>query len=90
MDLMNQIYKGYMLMKVRMKISYEAAKGARTIQEHFLWSIMKSYEERNAKGLVEDPYPPVSHEMLDDIMKLNLVAIKMDAEKMDRRKKIIE
>ena len=43
---MNKIYIGYLIMKIRMKISYHACLNNNTIQEHILKAIIKTYEER--------------------------------------------
>ena len=41
------IYKSFMIMKVRMKISFEACYQRKTIQEMMLMAILKTYHERN-------------------------------------------
>ena len=51
-------------MKVRMKISYEAARTSQTIQELFLKAIIKAYQERNAKKLVKNPWPSIKSDHL--------------------------
>ena len=45
--MLQQIYKIYFLMKIRMKISFEACRSNKTIIELFLTAILKSYHERN-------------------------------------------
>ena len=58
-DMVEHIYSAYSIMKVRMKISYEAARSGQTIQELFLNTILNTYKERNAKKLVKLPWPPI-------------------------------
>jgi len=43
LSMMNCVYLGYMIMKIRMKISFEACIRRRTVQEHFFESILSSY-----------------------------------------------
>ena len=64
-DMVEQIYSAYSIMKVRMKISYEAARSSQTIQEPFLNTILKTYKERNAKKLVKLPWPPIKSDHLN-------------------------
>ena len=47
-----RIYNNFFLMKIRMKISFEACTKNMTINELFLISILKTYQERNAQGLI--------------------------------------
>lgn len=56
--LMNDIYKGYRLMKIRMKISYQMALQQQSFQEVWLTAIIKAYLEREKAGLITNPYPP--------------------------------
>ena len=73
--MMERIYFGYKLMKFRMKISFEACKKFRTIQEHILYAILEVYYERANKGLIEDPYPKPEPSFLDSLINSNLVDI---------------
>jgi hypothetical protein len=73
--MVERIYFGYKLMKFRMKISFEACKKYRTIQEHILYAIINTYYERANKGLIEDPYPKPDSDLLDEIVSSNLVDI---------------
>ena len=51
-QLLNKIYYGYLLIKVRMKISYSACIHSRTLPEHFMQALLTSYEQRCHKGLI--------------------------------------
>ena len=41
-------------MKIRMKISYSACLLERTLNEHILLAILKTYDERGKSGLIKD------------------------------------
>lgn len=69
---MQAIYKNFFIMKVRMKISYEACHQCRTIQELFFLSILKAYSERNRLGLVAKPHPRVTRKMVLGIKNMCL------------------
>lgn len=56
-NLMNKIYYGFTMMKVRIKVSYEATLKGMTIKEVFLRAILKSYFERMKLDLIPNPYP---------------------------------
>jgi len=60
LDRFHHVYRSYFIMKVRMKISFEALKTNRTIQELFLFSILKTYHERKSKHMIKNPYPKIS------------------------------
>jgi hypothetical protein len=63
--MVEQIYSAYSIMKVRMKISFEAARSNQTIQELFLNTILNTYKERNSKKLIKVPWPPVKSDHLN-------------------------
>ena len=63
------------MMKIRMKISYEACISCKTILELFLMTILKTYHVRKERGLIENPYPCVTKKMLDGIKELCLKKI---------------
>ena len=42
-DIINKIYRGYLLMKIRMKLSYCGCRHGRTVLEHYLKAIMLTY-----------------------------------------------
>ena len=73
--MLERIYFGYKLMKFRMKIAYEAFKKSRTIKEHILEAIIKSYYQRVERGLIEDPFPPIDQNIMDELFNSNLVQI---------------
>ena len=54
-------------MKLRMKISFEACRQKKTIQELWLFAILKTYHERNSRGLIKNPYPKINKAMIDAI-----------------------
>lgn len=72
MDMVEQIYAGYLIMKVRMKISYEAARSNRTIQQLLFDAILDAYKERNAKNLVRNPYPPIKSSHLQALKNASI------------------
>lgn len=43
-ELRQKLYHNFLMLKIRMKISYEACVSCRTIQELFLISILKTYK----------------------------------------------
>lgn len=43
-QIVQRVYNRYLLMKVQMKISYEACRQCKTIQELFLSAILKTYK----------------------------------------------
>ena len=45
-EMLPHIYKSYFWMRIRMKISFEACRVNRTIQEHMLITILKTYKQR--------------------------------------------
>lgn len=51
-----KIIRRYMIMLVRMKISYLAFSKQMTVHEHWLITILETYKERCKSGLVEMPY----------------------------------
>lgn len=59
-------------MKIQMKISYEACRQCKTIHEHFLSAIMKTYNIRCKHGLIANPYPHISQSQLLNIKYLCL------------------
>ena len=63
------------MMKVRMKISFEACRANKTLIEFFLTSILKTYHERNQQGLIEDPWPKVSSRMIEVLKGADLKSI---------------
>ena len=42
-QMLNRIYNSFFLMKIRMKISFEASTQCKTIVELYLFSILKTY-----------------------------------------------
>ena len=79
------IMKTYSMMKVRMKLSFEASKQRQTIQELVLNAILKTYKERDSKGLIEKPFPFISEDTVDDLLKSSVrekveIAMKKEAE----------
>ena len=73
--MMHSIYKGYLIMRVRMKLSYEAAIQRKTLQELFLHAILKSYMERDQAKLVPNPWPKLRFSLADLTTSLNLVEL---------------
>jgi hypothetical protein len=71
-DMVEHIYAAYLIMKVRMKISYEACRTNQTIQELFLTAILKSYKARNGKKLVKNPYPAIKSYHLDALKNASI------------------
>jgi len=63
-------FRIFNLKRIRMKISYMALLKKKTIQELFFEAIINSYNELEAQGLIDDPYPPLRN---DDIMQRLLV-----------------
>ena len=74
-QMLNRIFFGYKLMRFRMKIAYEACKKTRTIQEHILEAIVKAYYQRADKGLIEDPYPPIDQNIMEELFNSTVVEI---------------
>ena len=54
---------------MRMKISYSACLQERTLNEHILLSILKTYDERGKSGLIEDFQSRDDHPRLIDLME---------------------
>tara|TARA_B110000285_G_C15126515_1_gene620598 strand:- start:2476 stop:2820 length:345 start_codon:yes stop_codon:yes gene_type:complete len=67
-----RIYNSFFLMKIRMKISFEACTQSKTIIELYLFSILKTYQDRNTKGLIEDPWPKVSKKHLAHLREASM------------------
>ena len=61
-----------MIMKMRMKIGYEACIKNKTIQELFLFSILKTYQERKKDDLIKNPYPNLSKQNIENITNFSL------------------
>lgn len=59
-DILLGIYRIFRMMKIKMKISYEACRTNKTIQELFLIAILTAYHERNSKNLLKNPYPKIT------------------------------
>ena len=74
-DILLGIYKIFRMMKIKMKISYEACRTNKTIQELFLIAILTAYHERNSKNLVKNPYPKITQKNLDMIKTTKLMNI---------------
>ena len=74
-DILLGIYKIFRMMKIKMKISYEACRTNKTIQELFLIAILTAYHERNSKNLVNNPYPKITQKNLDMIKTTKLMNI---------------
>ena len=55
--LITKVFMFFKIMKVRMKISYSAFVRNITVVELVYKSILKAYNERNCKGLINNPYP---------------------------------
>ena len=66
-EILHKFYKKFLMMKIRMKISYMACINCRTTLELFLISILKTYHDRKDSGLIESTYPIVTKKMLDGI-----------------------
>ena len=81
---MHRVYLGYMIMKIRMKISFEACIRKRTLQEHFFEAILTSYNQRREKGLIDHPWPEVTDSFTQFIKSCDLVAICKCSKKMDQ------
>ena len=62
-----KIFFSFFMMKLRMKISYEACRKGRTVQELLLKSILKTYKQRLDEGLIEDPYPVITKKHVADL-----------------------
>ena len=69
---MQKIYFSFSMMRFRMKISFEACKQHKTIKEFILQAILRAYQERRNKGLVENPYPEVTKQMIEGIRNLHI------------------
>ena len=69
-ELLHKFYKRFLMVKIRMKISYSACVSCRTILELFLIAILRTYHLRKEMGLVENAYPVVTKKMLDGIKEL--------------------
>lgn len=74
-EMTQKILYTFTLMKIRMKISFEACRTNRTIQEIILYAILKTYHERNAKGLISDPYPKISNRMIESVKGTSIKAL---------------
>ena len=72
---MNRVYAAYMVMRIRMKLSYECAIKKSTFLEIWLQAILKSYVERNQAGLITNPYPEPKVKLIDELNNLSLVHI---------------
>lgn len=59
-------------MKVRMKISFEAAVQSKTIVELFLFSILKTYKIRNEQGMIADPWPKIGKKHIDHLREASM------------------
>ena len=68
--MMQKIFFNFFVMKVRMKMSFEACVQHRTLKELLLLCILKTYEQRNKDGLVKRPYPAITSRMLHRIRNL--------------------
>ena len=66
-ELSPHIFRSFGLMRLRMKISFEACRQKKTIQELFLYAILKTYHERNHQGLIKNPYPKINKALIDAI-----------------------
>ena len=53
--LYQKVFRKYLLLKVRMKISYMAFMEGKTVKELLLHAILKSYNELCHAGLIEAP-----------------------------------
>ena len=71
--LMNHIYRGYRIMKIRMKIGYHLALSKQTFEEYWLNAILKSYFEREEAGLIPNAYPKPAYKLIDELQELDLV-----------------
>ena len=69
-NMMQKIFFNFFVMKVRMKMSFEACVQHRTLKELLLLCILKTYEQRNKDGLVKRPYPAITSRMLHRIRNL--------------------
>ena len=56
-QLMNKIYRGFQLMKFRMKLNFEMALKKKTFGELWLNAILVTYLDREKAGLITNPYP---------------------------------
>ena len=74
-DMLPWIYKSYSWMKFRMKITFEASRANKTLQEHFLTTILHTYKQRVRRKLVKDPYPRVTTKMILAVRKACLASI---------------
>ena len=76
--MMNNIYRGYALMRFRMKISYHAFIKSMTIKEHFFMAILKAYQCREAKDLIQNPWPKMNNDLIGELKTSNLLEICCD------------
>ena len=53
--LYQKVFRKYLVLKVRMKISYMAFMEGKTVKELFLHAILKSYHELTVAGLIDAP-----------------------------------
>lgn len=64
---MQRIYHQFFIMKVRMKISFEACYQCRTINELFHMAILKTYHDRKRLNMIKHPFPKVTKKMVSNI-----------------------
>ena len=71
--MMNDIYRSYVFLKVRMKINFNIAIKKQTLQECWLNAILKTYFERDQANLIEHPYPKPKYKIIDELTHNDLV-----------------
>ena len=71
--LMNHIYNGYRIIKIRMKIGYHMSICHQTFEEYWLNAILKAYLEREAAGLIPNAYPKPQYKLIDELHELDIV-----------------
>ena len=74
-DLVQNVYMGYVIQKVRAKIGYEACLKKRSVKEHLLKSILNTYSQRLKLKWISNPYPPVPKEMYGKISDKELISL---------------
>ena len=67
-----KIYRSFFMMKVRMKISFEACYQCRTVSELILMALLKTYHDRKRLNLIRKPYPRVTPAMVESVRHLCL------------------
>lgn len=60
------------MIKIRMKISFEACYQCRTVPELIMMSLLKTYHDRKRLALIRKPFPRVTQAMIDSVRHICL------------------